>query len=194
MTGIKKKKCCNCKDLFIPDPRNAKRQKYCRKPECREASKAASQKRWLAKPKNQGYFSGPENVKRVQLWREDNPGYWRGKRKNKQDALQDPLNSQPTENNNDNVKFAQDALQDLLIAQPPVLLGLIANFTGNALQDDIAMTFQRLQKLGQDIVTNLTHSKGGHYGIQGSHRCRTDPESPQALQLDRSPPSPGSAH
>jgi hypothetical protein len=50
------------------------------------------------------------------------------------------------------------------------------------------MTFQRLQKLGQDIVTNLTHSKGGHYGIQGSHRCPTDPESPQPLQLDRSPP------
>jgi len=37
------------------------------------------------------------------------------------------------------------------------------------LQDDIAMTFKRLQKLGQDIVTNLNHSKGGHYGIQGSH-------------------------
>ena len=171
MTGIKRKKCCNCKDLFIPDPRNAKRQKYCHKPECREASKAASQKRWLAKPENQDYFRGPENVKRVQQWREANPGYWRTKPKNKQDTLQDPLNSQPTENNNDNVKFAHDALQDLLIAQPPVLLGLIANFTGNALQDDMVMTLHRLQKLGQDIVTNLTHSKGGPYGIQDSHRC-----------------------
>jgi len=161
MTRIKRKKCYNCKDLFIPDPRNAKRQKYCHKPECREASKAASQKRWLAKPENQDYFRGPENVKRVQQWREANPGYWRTKPKNQQDAL-----------------------QDLLIAQPPVLLGLISNFTGNALQDDMVMTFQHLQKLGQDIVTNLTHSKGGHYGIQGSHRCRTGPESSQALQLD----------
>ena len=194
MAGIKRKKCRNCKDLFIPDPRNAKRQNYCRKPECRKASKEASQKRWLTKPENQGYFCGPKNVKRVQLWREDNPGYWRGKPKVKKDALQDPLNPQPIENNSDNAEFARDALQDFLIAQPPVLLGLIANFTGNALQDDIVMTYQRLQKLGQDIVTNLTHSKGGHYGIQGSHRCRTDPESPQALQLDRSPPGPGSAH
>ena len=50
-------------------------------PECRKASKTASQKRWLQKPENQDYFCGPENVKRVQLWREDNPGYWRGKRK-----------------------------------------------------------------------------------------------------------------
>jgi hypothetical protein len=190
MVGIKKIKCCNCNELFIPDPRNVKRQKYCRKPECRIASKKASQRCWLAKPENQGYFSGPENVKRVQQWREDHPGYWRGKRKNNQDALQDPLNSQPTENNTDNVNFANDALQDFLIAQPPVLLGLIANFTGNALQDDMVMTLRRLQKLGQDIVTNSTHSKGGHYGIEGSHRCRTDPQSPRALQLDRSPPSP----
>jgi len=188
MAGIKRKKCCNCKDLFIPDPRNARRQKYCHKPRCRKASKTASQRRWLAKPENQDYFSGPQNVKRVQLWRQDNPGYWRGKRKVKKDALQDPLNPQPIENNTDNVEFAHDALQDFLMAQPPVILGLIANFTGNALQDDIAMTFQRLQKLGQDIVTNLTRSKGGHYGIQGSHRCPTDPESPQPLQLDRSPP------
>ena len=194
MTGIKRKKCCSCKELFILDPRNAKRQKYCRKAECRKASKAASQKRWLQKPENQGYFSGPENVTRVQLWRKANPGYWRGKRKNNKDTLQDPLNPQPVENNSDNAEFERDALQDFLIAQSPVLLGLIANFTGNALQDNMVMTLQRLQKLGQDIVTNLTHSKGGHYGIQGSHRCRTDPDSSQALQLDRSPPGPGSAH
>jgi len=64
MTGIKRKKCCSCKELFMPDPRNAKRQKYCCKPECRKASKVASQRRWLAKPKNHNYFSGPENVKR----------------------------------------------------------------------------------------------------------------------------------
>ncbi len=193
MAGIKRKKCCNCKDLFIPDPRNINRQKYCSKAQCRKASKAASQQRWLQKPENQDYFCGSQNVKRVQLWREDNPGYWRGKRNNK-DALQDRLNPQPIENNTDNVDFANDALQDFLIAQPPVLLGLIANFTGNALQDNMVITLQRLQKLGQDIVTNLTHSKGGHYGIQGSHRRRTDPKSPQALQLDRSPPGSASAH
>jgi len=181
MAGIKRKKCCNCKDLFIPDPRNAKRQKYCHKPECRKASKSASQKCWLAKPENQGYFCGPQNVKRVQLWREANPGYWRGKQKNNKSALQDSLKPQPVENNSDNVQLAHDALQDFLIAQPPVLLGLIANFTGNALQDNMVMTLQRLQKLGQDIVTNLNYSKGGHYGIQGSHCCRTDPQGPQAL-------------
>ncbi|MBT8332179.1 MAG: hypothetical protein KJP06_07610 [Deltaproteobacteria bacterium] len=188
MVEIKRKKCGNCNELFIPDPRNVKRQKYCHKSECRKASKAASQRHWLQKPENQDYFCGPDNVKRVQLWREANPGYWRGKQKNTKDALQDPLNPQPIENNTDSVEFAHDALQDFLIAQSPVLLGLIANFTGNALQDNMVITLQRLQKLGQDIVTNLTHSKGDHYGIQGSHRCPTHPQSSQSLQLDRSPP------
>jgi hypothetical protein len=51
--------------LFRPDPRNANRQKYCRKPKCREASKAASQQRWLQKPENQDYFRGPQNVKLI---------------------------------------------------------------------------------------------------------------------------------
>ena len=194
MSGIKRKKCRHCRDLFVPDPRNAKRQKYCRKPKCRKASKSASQRRWLAKPENQGHFCGPANVQRVQDWRKANPGYWRKKRRKSKDALQDPLNGQPVENNSDKAEFVKDALQDFLIAQPPVLLGLIANFTGNALQDDILMTLQNMQKLGQDIVTNLTHSKGGHYGRKDSHRCRTHPESAQALQLDRSPPGPGPAH
>ena len=193
MTGIKRKKCRNCKDLFIPDPRNTKRQKYCSKPQCRKASKAASQQRWLQKPENQNHFRGAENVIRVQQWREVNPGYWR-KKKNNKDALQDRLISQPTENNDDSVKFAHDALQDFLTAQPPVLLGLIAHFTGTALQDSIAMTFQRLQKLGLDIANNSTRSKGGHYGSQDSNPSRTYPQSSQPLQLDRSPPGPGSAH
>jgi hypothetical protein len=171
MAEIKRKKCRNCNKLFRPDPRNVNRQKYCRQPECRKASKAASRQRWLQKPENQNYFCDAENVKRVQQWREANPGYSRGKRKNRQDALQDPLISQPTENNTDNIKFTNDALQDFLIAQPPVLLGLIANFTGTALQDDIAMTIRRLQKLGLETANNSTRSKGGHYGIQDSNRC-----------------------
>ncbi len=90
MAEIKRKKCCNCNKLFRPDPRNATRQKYCSKPQCRQASKTASQQRWLQKPENQNHFRGSENVIRVQQWREANPGYWRKKQKNKQNALQDP--------------------------------------------------------------------------------------------------------
>ena len=194
MVRIKKIKCNNCGDLFAPDVHNVGRQQYCRKKECRKASKAESQRRWLNKPENRNYFSGPENVKRVQQWRKANPGYWRRKPSKAKDALQDSLMAQVVENKEHSDKLDQDALQDFLIEQPPVLLGLIANFTGNALQDDIATTYRRLQKLGQDIVFDLTRSKGGQNGRQGSHCRQSYPESPPALQLDRSPPGAGSAH
>jgi hypothetical protein len=190
MPNIKRKRCCNCDKLFVPDPRNAKRQEYCFEPECRKASKAASQRRWLSKPENQGYFSGSENVKRVQRWRAAHPGYWRRNRENRQNALQDSLNGQGVDNNDNSDDFASDALQDLLISQHPVILGLIANFTGNTLQDDMVSTLQRMEKLGQDIVSNLTRSQGGHHGQKKSHHRRTRPESAPALQLDRSPPGP----
>ncbi len=58
MRKSRKPKCAHCKQLFRPDPRNVKRQKYCSQPECRKASKAASQKKWLEKPENQDYFQG----------------------------------------------------------------------------------------------------------------------------------------
>jgi hypothetical protein len=72
-----RRKCTCCRKLFRPDPRNRRHQRYCSAPVCRATSKAASQARWLSKPENQGYFRGPENVARVQLWRSRHPGYWR---------------------------------------------------------------------------------------------------------------------
>jgi len=190
MAGITRKKCRNCNELFIPDARNAKRQEYCIKPECRKASKKDSQRRWLTKPENQDYFCGPENVKRVQQWREAHPGYWRRKAKPKGNALQDPLNLQLVENNSDFIKFEKGALQDLLMAQPFVLIGLISNFTGSALQDDIVNTVRRMQQLGLDIVNHSPQNKGGQYDEKVSHCCRSYPKSPQPLQLGRSPSGP----
>ncbi len=92
MARIKKKKCRNCRKLFPPNPQNAKRQNYCREPECRRASKAKSQSQWV--DKNIGYFSGPGNVKRVQEWRRANPGYSRRQYKNWKNAFQENLKSE----------------------------------------------------------------------------------------------------
>ena len=122
MGAIKKKKCRNCKCLFIPDHRNRNRQNYCGKPECRKASKKASQEKWLQKPENKDHFKGPVNVQRVRDWRERNPGYWKRNRKKETIALQDPLNEQPTDNNINNGHFTHVALQDLLNAQPAVII------------------------------------------------------------------------
>ena len=56
------RKCRHCRGLFRPDPRNLRHQRFCPKSPCRRASKAESQRRWLAKPDNRDYFRGPENL------------------------------------------------------------------------------------------------------------------------------------
>lgn len=173
MPAIKRKKCRHCQELFVPDHRNRNRQKYCRKPPCRKASKAASQKRWLQKPENQDHFRGPDNVQRVRQWREEHPGYWRTNPKTTGDALQDPLIEQLIENKDNNSKFADRALQDLLTIQPAVIIGIIAQLTGYALQDDIAMAVYRMQQFGNDILN--PQSEGGDHGNQTSHRPRAYP-------------------
>ncbi len=137
MGMIKKKRCCHCRRLFIPDPRNRERQKYCKRNKCRMASKAASQRKWINKPENKDYFRGPENIRRVQEWRKQNPGYWKPKRSSKAIALQDPLMPQLVENKKNNRDFTNNTLQDLLNVQPAVIIGLISNFIGSALQDDM---------------------------------------------------------
>ena len=50
------RKCKHCQTFFAPDPRSARRQRSCAKLACRQASKAASQHRWLQKPGNRDYF------------------------------------------------------------------------------------------------------------------------------------------
>ena len=49
MMRRRRRKCRHCGQLFRPDPRNLRHQRYCSARACRRASKAASQRRWLAK-------------------------------------------------------------------------------------------------------------------------------------------------
>ena len=151
MSGTIRIKCRHCQQLFTPDARNATRQRYCSKPGCRKQSKAESQQRWLQKPENRDYFRGPEHIERVKRWRAANPGYWRS-RNRRQVALQDPLTAQVAVNNTNLHPAPKAALQDLLIQQPAVMVGLIAQLTGFALQDDIARAARRMQQLGNDIL------------------------------------------
>ena len=167
MTRLELPKCLCCRELFRVDPRNARHQKYCCEPSCRKASKAASRRAWLAKPENQDYFRGLENVVRVQAWRTAHPQYWRrpaGQRAQKPDALQDLCHAQPIEIAHDSESLLsptlKDTLQDLLSTQPAVLVGFIAQFTGSALQDDIVRSTRRRVELGQDILAG--RGGGGH--------------------------------
>lgn len=183
MNRILKRKCRNCHTFFIPDPRNANRQKYCSKDQCRQASKKASQCKWLEKPENRDYFRCPENTKRVQQWRKAHPKYWCRKASQCKIALQDPLNTQVAEIKSDNPDFMNNALQDLLTVQPFVLLGLISHFTGTALQDNIDTTLKRLQQLGRDIARQYTTWKGGYYGVEDSNYCTTGAKGSASVQL-----------
>ena len=77
-----------------PDRRNLHRQRYCSEAACRKQSKAESQRRWVQKPDNQNYFSGPQNSHRVKEWRKRNPGYWRKQNPAPQEPLQDLCTTQ----------------------------------------------------------------------------------------------------
>jgi len=153
MARGQRRKCKCCQKLFRPDPRNRRHQRYCAAPQCRAASKAASQARWLAAPENEDYFRGPVNVARVEAWRARHPGYWR-KRQPAESALQDLLTAQPIGSTGKTANIAGPPLQEIILAQPAVLIGLIAHIVGTPLQDDIVRTADRLLRLGQDILAS----------------------------------------
>jgi len=153
------RKCLCCKLFFDPDHRNRERQRYCTQPECRRASKTASQAAWLAQPGNHDYFRDPVHVARVHAWRAAHPGYSRGKRR-KPTPLQDGLFTQVDDSIEETPIRGEiadaAALQDLLIAPSaspsPVLVGLIAHLFEVTLQEDIAATTRRLVQLGHDVI------------------------------------------
>lgn len=166
MCPQRRRRCLHCGELFEPDYRNRRHQRHCQKPCCRKASKAASQRRWLNKAANRDYFRGPENVGRVQRWRRDHPGYWRGRQRSlgpsnpiqvipnqRVDPFQSSCNAEPL------------ALQDHWSMQPPLVVGLIATLI-DPLQEDIAGYARRLIVRGQDILraeggVRRKHDSGG---------------------------------
>jgi hypothetical protein len=182
----------HCGELFHPDPRNAHHQRYCGKPDCRRASKATSQRRWLSKPANREYFRGAANVERVRAWRAEHPGYARRGRRVKtqgRPALQDVCGEQVTDKTAESGDLERAALQDLCGAQSVVLIGLIANLTGSALQDDIARCARRFQQLGQDILSAGTPPPvGGTCDAENPVESVPAPSGATPVQLDRSAP------
>ena len=149
-------KCLHCKTFFVPDYRNRGRQKYCSLAECQTVSKQSSQQRWLAKPENQDYFRGPENVARVQQWRAEHPGYWKRQPPKPRRALQETCSEQNIEQQplaqKQPPQASPPALQELCEVKTPLLVGLIAQFSDAALQEDIVAYARRLIAKGQDIL------------------------------------------
>jgi len=164
-----RRKCRCCNVFFQPDRHNPQRQFYCSATDCRRASKAASQRRWLNQSGNRDYFRGPENVKRVQEWRKANPGYWkRSKSRSKQ--------AQPIENKALNPGTSScnapegtlRPLQDFVLTEHPAFVGLISMVTGSTLQEDIAAVGRNLLLQGRNILGLQNPGK-----IPASHDSKT---------------------
>ena len=144
-------KCLNCSEIHFTDPRKRGRQRYCKKPNCKKASKASSQRQWTAKQENQNYFRGTENCERVRQWRKEHPGYSRNKKTLPEDALQDLVKTQDLVVEVVAPESPPGALQDVCFTQPALFVGLISIMTGHALQEEIAATVRSFLTRGEDI-------------------------------------------
>ena len=187
---LRKRKCKHCQTFFDPHPRSAGRQRYCSKPEGHQASKAASQRRWLHKPANRDDCTGPTQVERVRQWRQAHPGDWRRQATRPAEALQDDLTLQETQTQRLGDGWGPKALQDSFFRHPTIFVGLIAHLTGLTFQDDIATTARRLQQWGRDMLSSAPRTTGGMPDAQTPHCAGHTPTRPSSVQLGGSAPGP----
>ena len=148
--------CQHCNQIFFPDGRNRHRQRFCQKPECRKASQAVSQAKWLAQ--NPDYFHGAEHVKRVQKWRQAHPGY---ARRQASPPLPAPIPAKPLEPqvvvekpplpSSAPLQEACLPLQDFIISKP-LIIGLLAHQFDCTLQEDIEYAARQLIGKGMAIL------------------------------------------
>ena len=146
-----KRGCRHCGEKFVPDSRNLEKQRYCGARECRRASARAACARW--RKNNPDYHKGPEEAERVRAWRESSPGYWRKKTgPSPGNGLQHDCSTQGVDRKEVDASLGASALQHDWIMQPAVLVGLISQFTGTALQHDIDQSMRELEKRGRRIL------------------------------------------
>ena len=171
------RKCLHCTSLFFPDRRNSHHQVYCAQPVCRAVSKRESQRRWLSKEPNRSYFKGSAAVERVRAWRARHPGYSRGRKKKSPRALQDlcPPQQPPVEplSPASPQDLFSGALQDLCKVQLPLIVGLLSQTLGSALQEDIVDHASRLIAKGQDLLDAPSRRSKSKLHSHGSDRKST---------------------
>jgi hypothetical protein len=206
-------KCLHCNEIHDYEPRSRGRQRYCPAPDCRRASKAESQRRWLSRPENESYFRGAAHAERVRQWRKEHPGYWRKKISAPGGTLQEisekiserspvPSLAQVVDKEvMDNPKPPAPpsgppaALQEIsllqFVLQPALLVGLIAVMTGTVLQEDIARSAQWLLDRGEDILRMVPRSPPISPHENQTHSVPGTPAAGAApVQLDRSASGP----
>lgn len=121
------RQCKHCQTFVVPDSRCVRRQRDCSTPACRQASQAASQRRWHHKPANHDYCTGPTQVERVRQWRRAHPGYGRRQASRPPPASQEDCTPQAMHNQGIEGTFTSSALPEDFFRHPAVFLGLIAH-------------------------------------------------------------------
>jgi hypothetical protein len=157
-------KCLHCNRLFVPDYRHRRDQRYCAKPACKRARHSASLVQWRNKAENKDYWSGSWNVDRVREWRAANPEYWKRTGRKSERPLQNAMKptevtAPPMNKQESSGACVTRRVPALLQAQSPVVLGLIAQITGSALQDAILEVTTRLFENGQAVLGISTPGK-----------------------------------
>ena len=178
-----RRKCRCCSKFFIPDPRTQDRQRYCSDLACRKASKATSQHRWLSKNGNGDHFRGADEVRRVQLWRKDHPGYWKkNKPASQHTQALESQGSNPAQSSRNVPRAVPGTLQEDCMTQHPAFIGLISMVTGSTLQEDIDRTSRQLLAMGRDILGLVSPEKlaepSWNYDRQTSPSTRSHPPDP----------------
>ena len=159
------RKCVWCGDLFEPDPRNAKRQKYCAKSACRAPARPRDSGAGSTKPENQDYFRGPEHVAAGARVAGSPSGLLaRGMRAYPGMRYKTPWRASAL-NLRAISPLPPPCVTRRAALQGPVLIGLIAHLSDSTLQDDIAAApRRRLLQLGQDILSagrnSMPHQTG----------------------------------
>jgi hypothetical protein len=105
-------------------------------------AKHASQRRWLSKPENTGYFKGPGNALRVRLWRAANP-----KKRTRTQRIMQRLTTPRL-----SVALRACGVQDLNERQLALVLGVVSTLARSRVQEVIAGQLRRLMFAGYAVL------------------------------------------
>jgi hypothetical protein len=145
--------CHHCRQRFVPDYRNAYHQRFCSQAACQRASKRASQRHWLRKPKNCNYFREVDNVLRVHDWRREHPGYWRSRQHRCAAGLPTGPERVLAPSCGSAGAFVQPrTLQDVCRSKLPIFTGILSRLSSCTLQEDIANCAQQMVSEAQCIL------------------------------------------
>lgn len=150
------RKCVKCNEVYRPDARNRYHQRYCPKPVCQRASKAASQARWRAMPENADYDrNNAKNVARVRAWQKAHPGYWKRRAGKRSAVLQDVLIPEVAAEQKEVEQDDSFVLREISRSQVPLMMGLIAHLGDLSYAEDIVAMVNRLVARGQALMGKI---------------------------------------